>query len=61
MILLRCIFLHCFFQRHVSTLAMTHLQIDYFFLVRQNIQLAMLLLLLAMKSRVTYKKKLKIS
>jgi hypothetical protein len=24
--------LHCFFQRHVSTLAMSHLQVDRFFL-----------------------------
>jgi len=27
-------FLHCFFQRHVSALVMSHLQVDYFFLVR---------------------------
>jgi len=43
MILLRCI-LTVFYQRHVSALVMSHLQVDYFFLVRQNIQLAMLLL-----------------
>jgi hypothetical protein len=23
-------FLHCFFQRHVSALVMSHLQVDYF-------------------------------
>ena len=44
MILLRCIFLHGLFQRHVSALVMNHRQVDYFFLVRQNMQLAMLLL-----------------
>jgi hypothetical protein len=44
MILLR-LFLHRFFQRHVSALVMSHLQVDYFFLVKQDIQLAMLLLL----------------
>ena len=35
MILLRCI-LTVFYQRHVSALVMSHLQVDYFFLVRQN-------------------------
>jgi hypothetical protein len=30
LILLRCIFLHCFVQRHVSALLMSHLQVDYF-------------------------------
>jgi len=24
-------FLHCFIQRHVSALVMSHLQVDYFF------------------------------
>jgi hypothetical protein len=47
-------FLHCFVQRHVSALVMSHLQGDYFFLVRQNIQLAMLLLLLPTRSHITY-------
>jgi len=27
-------FLHCFVQRHVSALVMSHLQVDYPFLVR---------------------------
>jgi len=38
--------LRCFFQRHVSALVMSHLQVDYFyyfFLVRQNIQLAIVI------------------
>jgi len=29
-------FLHCFFQRHVSALAMNHLQFDHFFLCKAN-------------------------
>jgi len=38
-------FLQCFFQLHVSALAMRHLQVDHFFsFVRQTIQLAMLIL-----------------
>jgi len=39
-------FLHCYFQWHVLALVVSHLQVDYFFLVRYNIQLSMLLLLL---------------
>ena len=27
-------FLHNFFQRHVSALVMSHLQVDYFFLIK---------------------------
>ena len=33
---------------------MSHLQVDYFVLVRQNIQLALLMLLLPMRSHITY-------
>jgi hypothetical protein len=33
---------------------MSHLQVDSFFLVRQNTQLAVLLLLLPARSRITY-------
>ena len=29
-------FLHCFFQRHISALAMSHLQVDHFFLCKGN-------------------------
>jgi len=39
---------------------MSHLQVDYFFLVRQNIQLAMLLLLLPTRTRITYIKKFEV-
>jgi len=35
-------FLHCFIQRHVSALAMSHLQVDHLFFARQTIHLAML-------------------
>jgi len=35
-------FLHCFFELHVSALAMSHLQVDHLFFARQTIQLAML-------------------
>jgi len=38
-------FLRCFFQRHVSTLVISHLKVYYFFLVRQNIQLELYILL----------------
>jgi hypothetical protein len=30
------VFLHCFVQRHVSALVMSHLQVDYFFLSKAN-------------------------
>jgi len=40
---------------------MSHLQVDYFFLVRQNIQLAMLLLLLPTRSLITYIKKFEVN
>jgi len=29
-------FLHCFSQRHVSALALSHLQVDYYFLCKAN-------------------------
>jgi hypothetical protein len=29
-------FLHCFYQRHVSAVAMSHLQVDHFFLSKVN-------------------------
>ena len=29
-------FLHCFFQRRVSAVAMSHLQVDHFFLCKAN-------------------------
>ena len=29
-------FLHCFFQLHVSALAMSHLQVDHYFLSKAN-------------------------
>jgi hypothetical protein len=48
------IFLHCFLQQHVSAAVMSHLQVDCFSLVRQIIQLAMLLLLLPPGTRITY-------
>ena len=47
-------FLHCSVQRHFSAIVMSHLQVDYFSLVRQNIQLAMLLLLLLTRSLIIY-------
>jgi len=31
-------FLHCFFQLRVSTLTMSHLQVDHFFFARQTMQ-----------------------
>ena len=37
------VFLHCFFQRHVSALVMSHLHVDHFFLARYTIQLAMVI------------------
>ena len=55
--IIKVYFLHCFVQ-HVSTLVMGHLQVDYLFLVRQNIKLSMLLLLLPTRSRITYTKNL---
>jgi len=58
MILLKCI-LTLFYQRHFSSPVVSRLQVDYFSLVRQNIQLAMLLLLLSMRLRITCIKKLK--
>jgi hypothetical protein len=42
-----------FFQRHVSALVTNHPRVDYFVLVRWNIQLAMLLLLIPTISRIT--------
>jgi len=35
-------FLHYFFQLHVSALAMSHLQVDHFFFARQTKQFKML-------------------
>jgi len=34
------VFLRCFFQLHVSAVAMSHLQFDPFFFAKQTIQLA---------------------
>ena len=52
--IIKLYFLHCSVERHVSAIVMSHLQVDYFSLVRQNIQLAMLLLLLLTRSLIIY-------
>ena len=47
-------FLHCFFQRHVSAVATSHFQVDHLFLCKANHTICNAMLLLLTRSHVTY-------